>query len=151
ADGGAARESFGTPENNDQLLLNAEEILAPVISSISPSSGSTAGANTVTITGLYLDGATGVTFGPTPASSFHVESSSRITAVAPASSAATVDVHVAGPGGSSEAVAGDRYTFTVPALTPTLPGSAPSLAVKPAITHFSQSSARWRRGRSLAS
>ncbi len=152
----------GGGEFNEVILVNADIVLAPVVSSISPASGGTAGGTAVTITGKYMDGATGVTFGATPASSFGVNSPSQITAIAPASAAGPVDVHVTGPGGLSEVTAADRYTFNGPATT-TSTGSttpvtgagsgapqAPVTAVaKPAVSGFGQSSARWKRGRSL--
>ena len=47
---------------------------APVVTSISPTSGPAAGGTTVTITGTAFTGATGVKFGTTPASSFTVNS-----------------------------------------------------------------------------
>jgi hypothetical protein len=138
-----------------RLQLNAEVVLTPVISSLAPASGSTTGGNAVKIGGLYLSGATGVTFGSIPASSFSVDSSNQITAIAPATVASKVDVRVTGPGGSSEAVSADKYTFTAPATTtnpaPTPPvQEGPVVApAKPAVTGFGESATRWRRGRSL--
>jgi IPT/TIG domain len=139
-----------------RLRLNADIVLAPLVSSLTPTSDSTAGGNAVKISGLYLDGASSVTFGSTPASSFSVDSSGQVTAIAPPSTASTVDVRVTGPGGSSEVSPADRYTFTAPTTTtstttnPTtkaIPGG--DLATKPTLTGFSESSGRWRRGRSL--
>jgi hypothetical protein len=146
------------PLGDLRLRLNADVVLAPVVSSPAPTSGSTAGGNAVKISGLYLDGASSVTFGSTPASSFSVDSSSQITAIAPPSTASTVDVRVTGPGGSSEVSPADRYTFSAPTTTtstttttnPTttaIPGG--DLSTKPLVTGFSESSGRWRRGRSL--
>jgi hypothetical protein len=138
-----------------RLQLSAEVVLAPVIASLSPATGSTAGGNGVTIAGKYLDGATSVTFGSTRASSFSVDSPGQITAIAPASVASTVDVRVAGPGGSSEVGSVDRYTFTTPASTSTSTTPTTSLTTAPGsaltptpltITGFSQSAARWKRG-----
>ncbi len=86
--------------------------LAPTITSISPTKGSTAGGKTVTITGTNLGGATGVTFGSTAASSFTVNSETQITAVTPAESAGTVPVTVTTPGGTSNSV---NYKFKTPA------------------------------------
>jgi hypothetical protein len=137
-----------------RLQLSAEVVLAPVIASLSPATGSTAGGDAVTIAGKYLDGATSVTFGSTPASSFSVDSPSQITAIAPASAAATVDVRVTGPGGASEATSADRYTFTVPASTPAPPGDKAILGgpavvpVKLAVSGFRESATKWRRGAS---
>ncbi len=147
-------------KSGERFQLNAEVVLTPVVSSISPASGSASGGNAVKIGGLFLDGATSVTFGSTPASSFSVESSSQITAIAPAAGASTVDVRVTGPGGSSEAVSADKYTFTAPAastapapatnsIPKTLIQGGPAIVPNPAVTGFSQSAARWRRGRSL--
>jgi IPT/TIG domain len=137
-----------------RIELSAEEVLTPVVTLLSPASGSAAGGNAVKIAGLYLNSATGVTFGSTPASSFSVDSSNQITAIAPASTASTVDVHVTGPGGSSAIGAGDRYTFTAPATTTTTTTLAPVLGpalapAKPTVSGFGQSASRWRRGRSL--
>jgi hypothetical protein len=159
ADNGVAEASS---ENFDvEIVVNADVVLAPVVSSVSPTSGSPAGGNAVTIGGLFLDGATGVSFGSTPASSFSVESSTQIIATAPATVASTVDVHVTGPGGSSEVAPADKYTFAAPVATtaPTAPTNpAPKTLIepgpfvalaKPAVTGFSQSASRWRRGRSL--
>ncbi len=153
-----AREPDGA-EGDRRLQLSADVVLAPVISSLAPTSGSTAGGNAVKITGLYLDGATGVTFGSAPASSFSVDSSTQITAIAPATSASTVDVRVTGQGGSTEVGSADKYTFTAPAATTSTPTTlAPGGgALKPAnravtgltVTGLSESATRWRRGRSL--
>ncbi len=134
-----------------RLRLNADIVLAPLVSSLAPTSGSAAGGNAVKISGLYLDGASSVTFGSTPASSFSVDSSSQITAIAPPSTASTVDVRVSGPGGSSEVSPADNYTFTAPGATSPTTNTAVAggPAVKPIVTGFSESSSRWRRGRSL--
>ena len=57
-------------------------------------------------------------------------------------------VRVSGPGGSSDMSPADRYTFTAP--TTTGPTGGPALQpLKPTVTGFSESSSRWRRGRSL--
>ncbi len=141
--------------SEEVILVNADVVLAPVVSALSPTSGGAAGGTAVTITGKYLDGATGVTFGATPASSFGVNSPNQITAIAPTSAASTVDVHVTGPGGLSETSSGDRYTYTAPATTPTvLPPALPPVSTLLAptalsVSGFSESAARWRRGKSL--
>jgi IPT/TIG domain len=149
-------EEFSASGRDSLLLLSADVVLAPVVGSLSPAVGSTAGGNAVTITGQYLDGATGVSFGSSPASSFSVDSSSQITAIAPAAAPATVDVRVTGPGGSSEVGPADRYTFVALATT-TGTGSLSSLlatppfavVAKPSVSGFVQSASRWRRGKGL--
>jgi IPT/TIG domain len=154
ADNGVAREA-SEETFSTELVLNADVTLTPVVFSVSPGSGSSSGGNPVTISGRYLDGATGVSFGSTPASSFSVDFSSQITAIAPPGTASTVDVHVTGPGGSSEAVSADKYTFTPPAA-PVNPAPKPLIQggpnlgpANPAVTGFSESATKWRRGHSL--
>ncbi len=83
---------------------------APAITGISPSSGPPAGGTSVTITGSSFTGATAVTFGSTPASSFTVNSDSQITAVAPPGTG-TVDVTVTTPYGTSATGSSDRYSY----------------------------------------
>ena len=83
---------------------------APKITSISPSSGPKAGGTSVTITGTGFTGATTVRFGSV-AAMFRLNSSTKITAVAPAQSAATRDIQVTTPGGVSATSAADRYTY----------------------------------------
>ncbi len=154
-DGVAQYEEF-KGAGDEVLLVSADVVLTPVVGSLSPAVGSTAGGNAVTITGRNLDGATSVTFGSFPASSFSVDSSTQITAIPPITAPSTVDVRVTGPGGSSEVGPADRYTFVMLATAPDT--GAPSsllatppfaLVAKPAVSGFGQSTSRWRRGKGL--
>jgi IPT/TIG domain len=83
-------EAISTPTFfvGHRLLLNADEVLAPQVTSVAPASGGTQGGNQVVISGKYLDGATAVMFGATPAPSFTVDFPNQISAVAPASAPA---------------------------------------------------------------
>jgi hypothetical protein len=83
----------------------------PSVTSISPTSGPTAGGTTVTIRGTNLSGATNVLFGTVPATSFTVVSSTKITAVSPAGASGSVDVLVTTPSGTSGAVSADQFTY----------------------------------------
>ncbi|HEY3815345.1 MAG TPA: IPT/TIG domain-containing protein, partial [Caulobacteraceae bacterium] len=96
---------------------------APVVSSVSPSSGSTAGGGTLTVTGTNLTGATAVKFGFAPAPLFTVVSATQITATIPAQSAGTVDVTVVNAAGTSATLAADQYTYVA---TPTVTGVSPT-------------------------
>ncbi len=69
----------------------------PIVTNVTPCSGSTGGGTAVTITGANLTGATAVKFGSTPATSYSVTSSTSISAVAPAGSSGPVDVTVTTP------------------------------------------------------
>ncbi|TMD03065.1 MAG: hypothetical protein E6J01_17120, partial [Chloroflexi bacterium] len=84
----------------------------PVVTGVSPTSGTTGGGTTVTITGTGFTGATAVKFGTVAAASFTVNSDSSITAVSPAEASATVDVTVTTANGTSAASAADQFTFT---------------------------------------
>jgi alpha-tubulin suppressor-like RCC1 family protein len=81
---------------------------APTVSDVTPHSG--AEGTTVDLTGSNLTGATAVEFGTTPASSFVVNSSTSITAVAPAGAGST-DVTVTTPEGKSPTTVADGFAY----------------------------------------
>ena len=90
----------------------------PTVTGLSPNVGSTAGGNSVTITGTNFTGATGVSFGGTAATGVTVNSATSITATAPARAAGTINVTVTTPGGTSATSAASQYTYlTAPTLT----------------------------------
>jgi hypothetical protein len=89
----------------------------PAVVRISPTYGSAVGGTTVTITGVALTGATGVTFGTTPATSVTFNSATRVTAVAPPGAPGTVDVQVVTPAGLTAATTTDRYTYWPPTVS----------------------------------
>ncbi|RWZ46294.1 hypothetical protein ELQ90_14650 [Labedella phragmitis] len=69
------------------------------VDTVDPDAGPIAGGTTVVITGSCFTGATGVLFGDVPATSFVVDSDTRITAVVPAGAVpGAVDVTVIGAG-----------------------------------------------------
>ncbi len=86
-------------------------VMPPWVITVSPSFGPVAGGNTVNIPGFRFSGATAVTFGTTPATSFTVVSDTQITATAPAGPAGTVDVTVTAAGGTSVSV---PYQYIAP-------------------------------------
>jgi hypothetical protein len=92
------------------------------VKSVFPRKGLVAGGTTVKIRGVNLGGATAVSFGSVSATSFHVNSPTSITAVAPAESAGTVDVTVTTPEGTSPLSRKDRFKF-VPTVTGVSPNS----------------------------
>jgi PKD repeat protein len=94
--------------------LGATFIALPTVTSISPATGPTSGGTSVAITGTGFTGATAVTFGSTPATSFTVSGDTSITATSPAGSAGTVDVTVTTPGGTSPTSSADKFTYTIP-------------------------------------
>jgi len=88
---------------------------APVLTGISPATGSTMGGTALTITGNHLTGTTSVMLGSVAATSIKVVSNTRITAIAPPNAAGFVDVSVTAPGGTATLTA--AFTYIAPALT----------------------------------
>ncbi len=90
-------------------------VVAPAVTSVSPTEGSTGGGNTVTIEGTNLGNATEVKFGTTVVSSpFVSNSATKIEVKAPAHSAGPVDVRVVTAGGESANTGADDYTYVAP-------------------------------------
>ena len=117
---------------------------APVVTSITPSSGPSAGGTSVTINGSNFNSST-VTFGSVPASITSNTGSQMVVTSPPGTG--TVDVIVTNAGGSSTTGDADRFTYTSapppppppptspPAVTPSSPStpSATSAAVSGAV------------------
>jgi hypothetical protein len=98
----------------------------PTVTSISPTSGSTAGGDTITITGTDLTGATSITVGGAACAPFNVASATSATCTTPAGTAGTASVEVTTPGGTS--ASNSLFTYTAaPTPTPT-PSAVPSLS-----------------------
>jgi hypothetical protein len=89
--------------------LNATPI--PIVSAVSPSTGTTAGGDLVTISGAHFTGTTTVEFGATPATEFTIVNDSTIVALTPAVAASTVKTEVTTPNGSNTDTAADNFTF----------------------------------------
>jgi alpha-tubulin suppressor-like RCC1 family protein len=85
----------------------------PTVTHVFPASGPLAGGTQVTISGTGFSGASAVDFGPDAATSFTVESATRIQAVSPAGSG-TVDVTVTTQSGTSSTSTVDRFTYFEP-------------------------------------
>ena len=83
--------------------------LAPTITSISPTSGSTTGGTAITITGTNLTGATSVTVGGVAATSFVVVSSTSVTAVTPAGTVGAKSVAVTTLSGTASLASAFTY------------------------------------------
>ena len=114
----------GTSPTNDADQYTY--IPASSITGIDPASGPANGGTAVTITGTDFDNASAVSFGNLPATSFHLDSPTQITAIAPPGTG-TVDVTVTTPGGTSTVSNADQYTYTpAPTITGIGPTSGPA-------------------------
>ena len=107
-----ATVASSNPTAGEEIQLSAEVQPQPTISSLSTRSGSVTGGTTVTLTGNYFGEATAIKFGEAPATSFKVESETKLTAVAPqVAQPGAVDITVTTPGGTSEATSADRFSY----------------------------------------
>ncbi len=107
--------------------INFNFVPAPTVTALSPSSGPTAGGTSVVITGTNFTGATAVSFGATAATGFTINSSTQITATAPAHAAGTVDVTVMTSSGTSATSSADRFSFvSAPTVTSVSPTAGPT-------------------------
>lgn len=87
-------------------------IPVPVVTNLDPNNGSAAGGTTVVITGNGFTGATRVAFGSTDATSFTVNSDSRISAVSPeGTEGQEVIVRVTNTNGTSPSNAAARFRY----------------------------------------
>ena len=108
-----SQTSFPIQGSNTNAVTAAIQIDAGItLSGVSPSSGAASGGTGVTLTGVGLTGATGVTFGGTAATSVNVVNSTTVTAVTPAHAAGAVDVVITTPSGSATDTNGYTYLTT---------------------------------------
>lgn len=113
--------AFGAGGNQGTFYLDDVDYYpAPTISLFAPTSATT--GNTVTITGTNFTGATAVSFGGVPASSFVVVNSTTITAVVGLGASGSVSV----TRGGTATLAG--FTFTAPPTGATVSSFNPSSA-----------------------
>ena len=110
---------------NDNTILPASDggsppaPQAPVVSSISPSSGSTLGGTAVTINGSNFASGAVVKFDNLAATSVNVVSATSITANAPAHAAGVVNIVVTNTNGLSGTLA-NAFTYTQPPSSETI-------------------------------
>ncbi|PBC69736.1 IPT/TIG domain-containing protein [Streptomyces sp. TLI_235] len=107
--------------------LSFTYVPAPALSSLTPIQGTTGGGTIVTLTGTNLTGASAVTFGSTPATSYTVVSPSQITATAPPGPAGPVQTTVTTAGGTSNGLA--FFLLNAPTLTAVTPSQGPGGSV----------------------
>lgn len=103
----------------DQFTYTA---VAPVVSGLSPTTGSAGGGTTVTITGTGFTAATAVDFGGNAGTSVTVTSATSLTVITPAHAAGPVNVSVTGPGGTGSLPNAFTYTAT-PAVSSVAPNT----------------------------
>ena len=119
----ASNEVGDSPAGNSNSVT-PEAALAPVIFSVSPSTGPQAGGTSVIITGANLTGASQVLFDQTPAIGVSVnQAGNQITATSPAHAGGAVDITVVTPAGQD--VLEMSFTYDAPPVAPGTPIPAP--------------------------
>ncbi|MGO9456622.1 MAG: IPT/TIG domain-containing protein, partial [Acidimicrobiales bacterium] len=98
----------------------------PTITSFTPTTGTTSGTTSVTITGTNLYAATSVKFGTTTAKSYTVTSPTTIKAVTKPHVAATVKVKVTTAGGSATSTGNYKFVAHAPTVTSFTPTTGPT-------------------------
>jgi hypothetical protein len=84
----------------------------PTVTGVAPHTGTTAGGNSVTVTGSNLAGATAVDFGTNPGIGVVANGAgTSLTVNSPAGAIGTVDVTVVTPGGVSAISASDHFAY----------------------------------------
>jgi hypothetical protein len=112
----------GTPGSVDITVTTAQGTSAtslhdayfygsPVVTAVSPGTGSSGGGTPVTITGSGFSPDSTVSFGLQPATSGTVNSSTSITAVAPAGNLGVIPVRVTTPAGISPLTPADNFEY----------------------------------------
>ncbi len=121
-----ARDVSVTESSQTVTLSNAFTYVAPAptVASISPSTGTTAGGTSVTITGTnFVNGATTVTIGGASATGVSVASASSLTCTSPAGAAGARNVVVTVSGQSATLTNGFTYVAPAPTISSISPSS----------------------------
>jgi alpha-tubulin suppressor-like RCC1 family protein len=116
--------------------------LPPTVTKLLPKSGPTTGGTSVVITGTGFTAASAVSFGALGATAYTVNSSTSITAVAPAQAAGTFDVRVSNTAGQSAISSADRFKYTpvIESVTPNSGSVSGSTSVEVTGTGFAPGS-----------
>jgi alpha-tubulin suppressor-like RCC1 family protein len=97
----------------------------PIVTKVKPNKGPAAGGTSSTITGSNFTGAMTVSFGGLPASSFTINSSTSITAIAPAGTAGAADITVTTASGTSAVGTHDVFKYEAPTIASISPAAGP--------------------------
>jgi hypothetical protein len=106
-----------TQVRNQRLANTAVQLGIPIVSSIAPNSGPSAGGTAVTVTGAHFTGASAVNFGPAAGANLAVVSDTQLTIVSPSQDAvgqAKADVRVITLAGESAVTPADVFTYVPP-------------------------------------
>ena len=108
---------------NYTITVGAALAGAPVVSSLSPTSGPATGGTSVTLTGTGFTGTTGVTFGGTAATGVTINSDTSLTVTTPAKATGAVTVAVTNGIGTGSLSSGYTYVQASQTITFANPGA----------------------------
>jgi len=114
----------GGTNSANTLFTYVTPVSAPTVTAISPTSGTTAGGTSVTITGTNLTSASVVTIGGNACTPLSANTSTSVTCTTSAGSAGTASVLVTTPGGSNSA--NTLFTYVTPVAAPTVTAISPT-------------------------
>lgn len=97
--------------NVTNIAVACVAVPAPTVSSVSPTSGTTTGGTSITITGTDFTGATAVRVGGSACTGYTVNSATSITCTTPAGTAGTASILVTTAGGTN--AANTLFTYEV--------------------------------------
>ena len=116
--GGAVDVMVTTPAGSSQTSPADKYtyvVVTPVVTGVNPSTGRTAGGDTLTITGTAFTDATRVAIGSIPATNLNVLDDNTLTVTTPPRATdGPVDVTVTTPGGTSQSSTADTFTYVAP-------------------------------------
>jgi large repetitive protein len=101
------------PDGSD-TSLTFDYFPVTVVDTIDPDFGSTAGGNTITLTGVCFTGATEVQFGGVSGTNLTVVDDTELTVVVPAGTAGIVDMTVVNPTECGDLTIPGAYTYVAP-------------------------------------
>jgi hypothetical protein len=122
----AGNATYASASANANVVINA----VPAVSAITPSTGSTAGGTSVTISGTNLSGATGVTIGGAACTSLSANTATSVTCLSPAGTGlnkAVVVTTASGP--STDSVSFSYNGPSVSGITPNTGSTAGGTSV----------------------
>jgi IPT/TIG domain len=126
--GNCAAGGYYTDSSGDEqaFVVDSQSSPVPTVSALAPNSGSTAGGNTVTVSGSDFTGTPTVDFGTTAGTDVVVASGGdSLTVKAPAESVGTLNVTVTVGAITSAVNADDQYTYLEPSAVAMNPVSLP--------------------------
>lgn len=120
------KNAHGAGRLSEPAVLYLYEFSLPVLTNISPPSGSVDGGNVITITGTGFSGTKDVLFGGKPGTGLNLVNDSQLTIITPPNPEGTVAISVINPAGTGGSLGSEtmfRYKVPVPKLTGISPSS----------------------------